>query len=114
MPTSTSTSQNPAETLTLSPDGGSLGVSEIIGIVVGVLGFFATAAGTYYAYKATKKRRSRSSLESRDGPLFGNIELSSNSATNWGGYGRRPLYGTNWAGQQRLYSNSGQRNLMYT
>lgn len=45
---------------------GKLGTGEIIGIVVGVLGFFATAVGAFFSYKALKVKRQQHSERQMD------------------------------------------------
>jgi type II secretory pathway pseudopilin PulG len=38
-------------------DGSRLEVGEIVGIVVGILGFIATAVGAWFSYKTLKQRK---------------------------------------------------------
>jgi hypothetical protein len=43
-----------------SGNGNGLDVGGIVGIVVGILGFLATAVGSWFSYKALKNRKNSS------------------------------------------------------
>ncbi|KAI0505856.1 hypothetical protein F5B22DRAFT_489897 [Xylaria bambusicola] len=73
-PTSSFGSQTPTFTGTIINNGddnrGELGTGEIVGIVVGVLGFIATAIGTWFTYKAIRNKR-QAHYEAKGGPHGG-------------------------------------------